>query len=233
MPDSRTERADRILDVAEDLLLRWGYRRVTIDEVAKRAGVGKGTVYLHWRTREQLFNAVGARAAAGMMDDVAAAMRADPVEAFLHNVMRRVFVLAMKRPVLRAIYTRDEETMGALVSDESRQPLESAKLVASHAYLRVLHEYGLLREDAKPEALHYPITATVFGFFAAEPFLRDDDDFDLSSKARQLAETLRYAFERTRAPRAHRLAECAAKAATVYEQLADDYRRSVYGDTDD
>ena len=43
----RRVRADRILDTARELLLLWGYRRVTIDELARRAGVGKGTIYLH------------------------------------------------------------------------------------------------------------------------------------------------------------------------------------------
>src|SRR5262249_5935990 len=57
-PRQRAERAARILDAAADLLLRHGYRRVTIDDVAAGAGIGKGTVYLHWKAREQLFSAV-------------------------------------------------------------------------------------------------------------------------------------------------------------------------------
>ena len=38
------ERGERILDAAADLVLRWGYKRVTIEDVAKQAGIGKGTV---------------------------------------------------------------------------------------------------------------------------------------------------------------------------------------------
>ena len=37
-------------DAAADSLLRWGYPRVTVDDVAARAGVGTGTLHLHWRT---------------------------------------------------------------------------------------------------------------------------------------------------------------------------------------
>jgi AcrR family transcriptional regulator len=37
-------RLERVLDAAADLLVRLGYRRVTIEEVARRAGIGKGTV---------------------------------------------------------------------------------------------------------------------------------------------------------------------------------------------
>ena len=52
------ERAGRVLDAAADLLVRWGYQRVTIDEVARRAGVGKGTVYLHFHNKEAMFLSV-------------------------------------------------------------------------------------------------------------------------------------------------------------------------------
>ena len=53
----------------------WGYRRVTIDELARRAGVGKGTIYLHWRSREEVFHAVSAREAAAMADAIVDAVR--------------------------------------------------------------------------------------------------------------------------------------------------------------
>ncbi|HEX3548661.1 MAG TPA: helix-turn-helix domain-containing protein, partial [Mycobacterium sp.] len=83
----RVERADRILNTARDLLLRWGYRRVTIDEVARRTGVGKGTIYLHWRSREELFHAVSAREAAAMTDAVVGALEHDPAEVTLHRYL--------------------------------------------------------------------------------------------------------------------------------------------------
>src|SRR5882757_439117 len=77
-PQRRAERAARILDVAADLLLRHGYRRVTIDDVAAGAGIGKGTVYLHWKTREQMFSAVFAREVLYAMDELRQALRKDP-----------------------------------------------------------------------------------------------------------------------------------------------------------
>ena len=38
--EARRARAERILDAATALLLRLGYKRVTIDDVAEKAGVG-------------------------------------------------------------------------------------------------------------------------------------------------------------------------------------------------
>ena len=229
----RRERADRILDTAKDLLLRWGYRRVTIDEIAARAGVGKGTVYLHWRTRDQIFLAVAAREAAEMTDAVAAAMAADPYEAALHRYMRRFFVEAMRRPVLRAVFTRDADTLGKLLAVPAHRTLEHAKLLSSHEYLGLLADAGLLRAGLRPADLDYPLPTIVYGFFAIEPLLAPDLDLSLESKADHLADTLRRTFGPAREPSRARFAAVAPKATAVFTQLARDFRAAAYGGPDE
>ena len=44
----------KILDAAEDRLWRYGFKKTTIDEIAGDAGVGKGTVYLHFDSKEDI-----------------------------------------------------------------------------------------------------------------------------------------------------------------------------------
>jgi len=229
MSDAQRERADRILDTAKDLLLRWGYRRIRIDEVAKRSGVGKGTVYLHWRTREQMLAAVGSRETAEMVDAVIDAMRADPAEVVPHRLMRRIFIEAMRRPVLRAIYTQDIETMDALVADRSQKAMEGANFVAWSEYLEIAHEHGLLHRELRPADVHYPLTTTVFGFFAADPMLPSELDLRLEQKADYLAATLRRAFEPPRPPAGRHLEAAAGKVIAIYERLAKEFRVLTYG----
>jgi AcrR family transcriptional regulator len=45
---------EAVLDAAEGLLGRRGYRRMTMDDVARAAGIGKGTVYLHFSGKEDV-----------------------------------------------------------------------------------------------------------------------------------------------------------------------------------
>lgn len=225
----RRERADRILDTAKDLLLRWGYRRVTIDEIAARAGVGKGTVYLHWRTRDQIFLAVAAREAAEMVDAMAAAMAADPAEISVDRYMRRLFAEALRRPVLHAVFTRDADTLGKLVSVPAFRTLEHAKLLISHEYLGVLAGAGLLRAGLRPSDVDYPMRAIVYGFFAAEPLLPPEPVLSLEYKADRLAETLLRTFGPARRPARSHYDTAAPKVVALFEQLAGEFRAAVYG----
>jgi AcrR family transcriptional regulator len=45
---------EAILDAAERLLARYGYKKMTVDDLAREAGIGKGTTYLHFRSKEEV-----------------------------------------------------------------------------------------------------------------------------------------------------------------------------------
>jgi len=48
----------KILDAARDRMHHYGFKKTTIDEVAADAGVGKGTVYLYFESKEDIALAI-------------------------------------------------------------------------------------------------------------------------------------------------------------------------------
>lgn len=61
-PAKRTRRKDarpaELLEAALDLFVEHGYAATKVEEVAKRAGVSKGTLFLYFPSKEDLFKAV-------------------------------------------------------------------------------------------------------------------------------------------------------------------------------
>jgi AcrR family transcriptional regulator len=45
---------EAILDATDSLLSRYGYKKMTIDDLAKEVGIGKGSVYLHFASKEEI-----------------------------------------------------------------------------------------------------------------------------------------------------------------------------------
>src|SRR5215471_2532477 len=82
----RKFREERILDAATTLLVRWGYRKTTVDDVAREAGVGKGTIYLHWKDKNALFRAAIWREQQRYSADLQRRIAADPQGGLLHRV---------------------------------------------------------------------------------------------------------------------------------------------------
>ena len=51
---SRKDIRDLILDAVDVLLAKFGYKKMTMDDVARQVGIGKGTIYLHFSGKEEL-----------------------------------------------------------------------------------------------------------------------------------------------------------------------------------
>lgn len=45
---------ESILDATDRLLARYGYQKMTIDDLAREVGIGKGSVYLHFKSKEEI-----------------------------------------------------------------------------------------------------------------------------------------------------------------------------------
>lgn len=54
----RQERETLILEAAEEVLMEKGYYETSMDEIAARVGIAKGTVYLHFPSKEDLVVAI-------------------------------------------------------------------------------------------------------------------------------------------------------------------------------
>ncbi len=49
---------NRIIEVAQDIFMKYGFRKSTMDEIAAAAGKGKSTLYHYFKSKEDVFAAV-------------------------------------------------------------------------------------------------------------------------------------------------------------------------------
>src|SRR5690348_4663407 len=57
MPEN-DERQQQILDAAAAVIIRLGYDKTSMSDIADEAGVSRGTVYLYFKGKEELFEAL-------------------------------------------------------------------------------------------------------------------------------------------------------------------------------
>lgn len=180
---ARRERAEQILDAAAELLARHGYRRVSIDDVATAAGVGKGTIYLHWKTREALFWAVLQRETARLLEDLVRRLGEEPGLALPDRLMPAIYAGLRRRPLVRALLVSDAEVLGVLAADREVAAAQR-ELAGNPDYLALLARHGLLREDLSPADAGRILGRVMAGFLAGP----DEDAGDLLADV--LARTL-------------------------------------------
>lgn len=70
----RQEREELILQAAEEMLAEKGYHETSMDEIAVRVGIAKGTVYLHFPSKEDLVMAIFERSVRKLLEGVEASI---------------------------------------------------------------------------------------------------------------------------------------------------------------
>jgi AcrR family transcriptional regulator len=96
--------AARILDAALALAAESGLRHLTMDDVARRAGVGRMTVYRRFGDRQRLVDALAAREAAAVLAALDAASRPDdPIDEQVAAGFATAIRLAREHPLLNRL----------------------------------------------------------------------------------------------------------------------------------
>jgi AcrR family transcriptional regulator len=110
------EVAERILDAALDQVAAYGVRRTTVDEVARRAGVGRMTVFRRFKSKDALMEQLALREARRFLAalDAAADGICDPVERIVETFVAALG-FADEHPLLSRLTRVDPETVLAIL----------------------------------------------------------------------------------------------------------------------
>src|SRR5947209_16303444 len=160
----------RLLDVAQDLMLREGYASVTSRRVAREAGLTPAIVHYYFRTMDDLFVAVFRRGAEHNLRRHEEALASDPLrvlwalagDADATTMAMEFAALANHRKVIRAELTGYAERFRALQVDAVRSALPDdtvdpeavvVGLMAVSQFLAMESTMGVTRGHAEVAAL--------------------------------------------------------------------------------
>ncbi|MCG5215287.1 TetR/AcrR family transcriptional regulator [Streptosporangium sp. KLBMP 9127] len=168
-PARQLARAHRILDAAGELVLRWGYDKTTIDDVATTAGVAKGTIYLHWKTREELFSALLRRERVILLTEVR--RRAEDGTGMPGELITLLAGALVERPIMKASLLGDSSVLGKLTRLKRDSDSPTALETHLETYLGELMTYGALRADLTPREHAHILASILYGFMIVPQLL--------------------------------------------------------------
>ena len=90
MATTAVDTEQHILDAAARCVRRYGLRRTTMEEVARLAGVSRGTVHRYFRDKDTLLREVFSRADSQVVREITAAMDAQP------TLLEQIVALALR-----------------------------------------------------------------------------------------------------------------------------------------
>jgi AcrR family transcriptional regulator len=113
--DRKARKRLQIVEAAKELFVKHGYRKTNVDEIAKRAGVAKGTVYLNFKTKLDLL--LGSI----VLEKKAYLERMEPIlwgglppAHRLRGWLRAAFLASAEMPLLSKLMSGDRELLAVL-----------------------------------------------------------------------------------------------------------------------
>jgi AcrR family transcriptional regulator len=170
--DKHARREVRLLDAAARLFARFGFDKTSIDEIARAAGVSKGAVYLHWPSKDNLFEATLIREGLRLQADIRTRMNADPAGGTLAGIYRHSIIALEGNPLLLAALTFDARVLGDYVRRQDPS-ISRQRLVFGEEFVRRMQAANLMRADLEPGVTAYIMTVISFGLLGIRQYAPD------------------------------------------------------------
>jgi AcrR family transcriptional regulator len=172
-PDN-PEREQRILDAASELIVQQGYDKITMSDVAEAAGVGRGIIYLHFESKEKLFEALLIREITHYGETWNEYFENDPRAGTIGGIFRGVLQAINSRPLMTAIVRRDKRILGTYLRkpDGLLYSLQSSALSAD--FIQAMQEAGAVRKELDPAVTAHLLDMLYYGQLTIGDFKSPD-----------------------------------------------------------
>lgn len=151
---NKKERRQRILEIADELFSSKGYEKTSISNIAKKAGLGVGTVYNYFESKDDIFTVVyGHKFGVDYEVDVESIVvdQLSPLKP-IYDYLERTEKILKKVPIwlfqeLIRIGTKNKKLMKALMSFDFKMIEDLEKIIIK------IKNQGYIKSQVKPSIL--------------------------------------------------------------------------------
>jgi AcrR family transcriptional regulator len=170
---TETNPRDKIVEAAEELFARRGYAGVGLSEIAESVGLGKSTLFHHFRSKAQLYAAVVERILSQIEISLVRSLAAggSPVERLDRWLDTIIDILGEKpahaRLLLRSLF-EDDELTGELAEEQAANDTLTRIVEGVAVLLREGMANGELRVASIPHSIQSLIGLIIYHFASGD-----------------------------------------------------------------
>jgi TetR/AcrR family acrAB operon transcriptional repressor len=157
------QREARILDAAARLIAHYGYDKTTMSEIAEAAGVSKGALYLHWKSKEALFQALILHESGRVLDDLLTQIESQPELSSVFGLFRLALQVTARNPLMHALVTKDARVLGDFVRNLDNATGMDANMFRLE-FVRHLQAARVVRSDLSAEVIAHVMAIVRYGY---------------------------------------------------------------------
>ena len=175
-PTSNADRERRILDAAAGLFVRYGFDKTTVSDVAREAGISKGAIYLHFRSKDELFEVLLARETQAYSEHWLELIEADPEGGTLGRMYRNMLQALNASAFMAAIFKRDRRVLGNyLRKPDNLFRRRQNEYSTRYEFVKMMQEAGAVRNDIDPGVTAHIMNILAYGLIGMDDIMDEKD----------------------------------------------------------
>lgn len=184
----------KIITSAGQIFSRYGFRKTTIDEIAKALKMGKSSIYYYYRSKEEIFEAVVLHEANILRNELTTAIKAvdSPVDKLKNYVFVRMKAFEKLSNYYNAIFDKNLDHFDFIEAVRARYDREEL------AILRLIIYLGARRKVFKVTNSEYTAMAIQTTLKGLEvPLFWKKKEMDIDSRLNAILDVLFYGIVMT------------------------------------
>lgn len=164
---SNVEREQGILDAAAKLFIHYGYDKTTVSDIAHEAGISKGAIYLHFKSKDELLEALIIREIEDYGEAWLELINADPNGGTIGGMYKNMLYALNNNEFMAAIFGKDGRILGNYLRKpgnlfQAADPNQSPR----YAFVKMMQDAGAVRQDIEAEIIAHIMNMLGYGLIA-------------------------------------------------------------------
>src|SRR5512135_1015099 len=157
------ERQQQILDAAAAVIIRLGYDKTTMSDIAEEAGLSRRTIYLYFKGKEELFEELLYSEYLQYSQIWLEQIEADPRGGTVGGFYRAIFHAVNRRPLIAAMLRRDRRVIGNYLRKRDNIFVQMLSGVDTIGFFQALQAAGVIRQDIDAAVIEHIVEMLSYG----------------------------------------------------------------------
>ena len=168
------ERQQQILDAAAAVIIRLGYDKTTMSDIAGEAGLSRRTIYLYFKGKEELFEELLYREYMQYAQTWLEQIESDPRGGTFGGFYRATFHAVNRHPLIAAMLRRDPRVVGSYLRKRGNIFSQMLSEVNTLAFFQALQAAGVIRQDIDAAVIEHIVEMLSYGQLTIADFKPPD-----------------------------------------------------------
>ena len=169
------EREQRILDAAAELFVHYGYDKTTVSDIAREAGVSKGAIYLHFESKDDLFEGLLRREMTTYADKWLELIEADPKGGTIGGMYKSTLYALNSSVFMSAIFKQDGRILGSYLRKPDTFFRKKGNRPTRYDLVKLMQEAGAIRQDIDAKVVAHIMDMLAYGLVAMDEIMDRED----------------------------------------------------------